>query len=140
MGIDWRIPYESIRRSETTYLPPEDIFYRGKYFKIDSIDTVGDSIHGDTEITIHAQAYNNPYWPLTMPNDKYAIKKITINPNKNATTVIFKDGDVVVVKKAPEDPEADIYSVVAYAVAKHVYGSNSALKREIKGKIEKIKK
>lgn len=65
------------------------------------------------------------------PKDKYQIKKVVVNPSKNATTVIFEDGTVEVVKKSPDDPEADIFSVVAYAVAKHVYGSNSAFKREV---------
>ena len=62
---------------------------------------------------------------------KYQIKKVVANPSKNATTVIFMDGTVEVVKKSPDDPEADIFSVVAYAVAKHIYGSNSAFKREV---------
>ena len=70
---------------------------------------------------------------------KYQIKKVVVNPEKEATTVIFKDSKVEVVKKSPEDPEADIFSVVAYAVAKHVYGSNSAFKREVINKVEVMK-
>ena len=72
--------------------------------------------------------------------NKFGIKKVVVNPKKNATTVIFKDGSVEVVKRHPNDPEADIYSVVAYAVAKHVYGSNSALKRQIDDKVEVLNK
>jgi len=71
--------------------------------------------------------------------NKFNIKKVVVNPKKNATTVIFVDGSVEVVKRHPNDPEADIYSVVAYAVAKHVYGSNSALKRQIGDKVEVLK-
>lgn len=71
--------------------------------------------------------------------NKFDIKKVVVNPKKNATTVIFVDGSVEVVKRHPNDPEADIYSVVAYAVAKHVYGSNSALKRQIDDKVEVLK-
>lgn len=71
---------------------------------------------------------------------KYQIKKVVANPRKNATTVIFADGDVVVVKKSPDDPEADIFSVVAYAVAKRIYGSNSAFKREVVDHLEFIDK
>ena len=63
---------------------------------------------------------------------KFRIKKIQTNHKKNATTVIFENGHVEVVKKNDLDPEADLYSVVAYAVAKYVYGSNSAFKREIR--------
>ena len=65
-------------------------------------------------------------------NSKYRIKKIQRNPKKNATTVIFENGHVEVVKRNELDPEADLYSVVAYAVAKYVYGSNSAFKRQIR--------
>lgn len=71
---------------------------------------------------------------------KYQIKKVVANPSKNATTVIFMDGEVVVVKKSPDDPEADIFSVVAYAVAKRIYGSNSAFKREVVEHLELIDK
>ena len=74
-------------------------------------------------------------WEYSKPNYKYRIKKIQVNPNKNATTVIFENGHVEVVKKNDLDPEADLYSVVAYAVAKYVYGSNSAFKREIRNSI-----
>lgn len=73
------------------------------------------------------------------PPKKYQIKKVVVNPEKEATTVIFMDGEVEVVKKSPEDPEADIFSVVAYAVAKHIYGSNSAFKREVVNKVEVMK-
>ena len=36
------------------YSPPEDLFYKGERFKVDRIDTSGDSIHGDTELTVKA--------------------------------------------------------------------------------------
>lgn len=68
----------------------------------------------------------------TRNRDKFGIKKIQINPKKMATTVIFEDGKVVVVKKHDGDPEVDILSVVSYAIAEKVYGSNSAFKRQLK--------
>ena len=71
-------------------------------------------------------------WAYAKQNSKYRIKKIQRNPKKNATTVIFENGHVEVVKRNELDPEADLYSVVAYAVAKYVYGSNSAFKRQIR--------
>ena len=135
------------------YTPPEDLFYRGERFKVDRIDTAGDSIHGDTEITVKAHkvkcypigttgyaglsgtiTIDDPVFSKKLKDafNPYRIKKIQVNPKKNATTVIFEDGHVEVVKKSPGDADADIYSVVAYAVAKHVYGSNSALKRQIR--------
>ena len=87
----------------------------------------------DEPITIEAKQIKiGKYQP-------YEIKKVVVNPEKEATTVIFKDGTVEVVKKSPEDPEADIFSVVAYAVAERVYGSNSAFKREVVNKVEVMK-
>lgn len=71
---------------------------------------------------------------------KYQIKRVVANPSKNATTVIFMDGEVVVVKKSPDDPKADIFSVVAYAVAKRIYGTNSAFQREVIKHLEFIDK
>ena len=71
-------------------------------------------------------------WAYAKQNSKYRIKKIQRNPKKKATTVIFENGHVEVVKRNELDPEADLYSVVAYAVAKYVYGSNSAFKRQIR--------
>lgn len=97
-------------------------------FELSSITT-----SPDEPITIEAkQVKIGKYQP-------YEIKKVVVNPEKEATTVIFMDGTVEVVKKSPEDPEADIFSVVAYALAKRVYGSNSAFKREVWNKVEVMK-
>ena len=63
------------------------------------------------------------------------IKKIVENPLKGATTVIWSDGDVTVVKRAEGDPD-DPYFAVASALAIRVYGSNSAFKRLIDTKYE----
>lgn len=100
----------------------------GGTFELSNITT-----SSDEGITIEArQVKIGKYQP-------YEIKKVVVNPEKEATTVIFKDGTVEVVKKSPEDPEADIFSVVAYAVAEHVYGSNSAFKKEVVNKVEVMK-
>jgi hypothetical protein len=91
------------------------------------------TISTDEPVTIEArQVLFGKYQP-------YEIKKVVVNPEKEATTVIFTDGTVEVVKKSPEDSEADIFSVVAYAVAKRIYGSNSAFKREVVNKVEVMK-
>lgn len=74
---------------------------------------------------------------LTEMTDKYRIRSIQYNPEKRATTVIFADGDVIVVKRA-EGQEDDIYFAVASAVAEKVYGSNSAFKRIINNKAKII--
>lgn len=98
-------------------------------FELSSITT-----SPDEPITIEARQVQ-----IGKYHQPYEIKKVVINPEKEATTVIFTDGTVEVVKKSPEDPEADIFSVVAYAVAKRVYGSNSAFKREVWNKVEVMK-
>lgn len=127
--------------------PEEELVYRGEKYRIDRVEQSTESIHASGEITIHGYRVGryldgfSGTFTIDDPgfiNDfkrafnPYAIKKVIANPKKNATTVIFKDGTVEVVKKSPDDPEADIFSVVAYAVAKRIYGSNSAFKREIK--------
>lgn len=126
--------------------PGEELVYRGKKYRIDSVERSVTSIDGHGEITIYGHedgGYLDGFSGEFIIDDPkfvkdfkrafnpYAIKKVVANPSKNATTVIFMDGTVVVVKKSPDDPEADIFSVVAYAVAKRIYGSNSAFKREV---------
>ena len=142
------------------YTPPEDLFYKGERYKVDRIDTAGDSIHGDTEITV--KAHKVKCYPIgttgcsgfsgTITIDDptfvkkfkeafnpYSIKKVIVNPKKNATTVLWADGTHTVVKRSEGDEPADIWSVVSYALAEKIYGSNSAFKREIKGKVERMK-
>lgn len=66
----------------------------------------------------------------------YGIKKILVNPEKDTTTVLWNDGTHTTVKRAEGDDPADIWQIVSYALAEKVYGSNSAFKREVKGKVE----
>ena len=139
------------------YAPPEDIYYKGERFKIDRIDIAGDSFSGDTELTVTAHKVITFPTGLTgcsgtltikdpgFINDfkrafnPYSIKRIICNPKKNATTVLWADGTHTVVKRSEGDEPADIWSVVSYALAEKVYGSNSAFKREVKGKVERMK-
>lgn len=86
----------------------------------------------ETKIKLDRDVLTTFDWAYAKQNSKYRIKKIQSNPKKNATTVIFENGHVEVVKRNELDPEADLYFVVAYAVAKYVYGSNSAFKRQIR--------
>ena len=65
---------------------------------------------------------------------EFQIKQVIFNENKNATTVLFKDGKHVVVKRSENDGASDIYDVVAYAIAKKIYGTNSAFKKALKEK------
>ena len=145
-------------KPKVTYAPPDDIFYKGERFKIDIIDTAGDSFNGDTELTIKAHkvitfptGFTGCSGTITIDdptfvkkfkevfNNPYSIKKIIVNPKKNATTVLWTDGTHTVVKRSEGDEPADIWSVVSYALAEKVYGSNSAFKREVKGKVERMK-
>ena len=54
---------------------------------------------------------------------KYPIRKIIAN--ENAVIVFFEDGQKTVVKKMDSDAD-DIYSAVAQAVMKKMYGSTNA--------------
>ena len=83
-------------------------------------------------------SWTDYYPPLKKKKPHFGIKKIQLNPKKNATTVLWEDGTYTVVKKSPGDDPADIWSVVSYALAEKVYGSNSAFKREIKGKVQNL--
>lgn len=70
---------------------------------------------------------------------EFQIKQVVFNENKNATTVLFKDGKHVVVKRSESEWASDIYNVVAYAIAKKIYGSNSAFKKALKEKTTLIR-
>lgn len=141
-----------VYRPKIKYMPPDDIFYEGERYKIDNVDKCV-TTHGDVEINIHASkvACLNGFSGTFIIDDPgfindfkrafnpYAIKKVIVNPKKNATTVLWADGTHTVVKRSEGDEPADIWSVVSYALAEKIYGSNSAFKREIKGKVERMK-
>lgn len=59
---------------------------------------------------------------------KYEIKKVIVNDG--AVVVIFKDNNKVVVKRMAGDND-DIYSAVAQAVMKKVYGGTSAFHKTV---------
>lgn len=59
------------------------------------------------------------------------ISKIIYNEVKQETTVYFKNGDSVKVKKS-KDTEHDLYSAVSAAIVKYIYGSNTAFKKQLK--------
>ena len=62
------------------------------------------------------------------PVFKYEIKKVIVNDG--AVVVIFKDDNKVVVKRMAGDND-DIYSAVAQAVMKKVYGGTSAFHKTV---------
>lgn len=63
------------------------------------------------------------------------VERILVSPNKKATIVFWGDGSKTVVKLADGD-EFDLYAGFTAAVAKKLYGSNSALKKMINRKVE----
>lgn len=65
------------------------------------------------------------------------IERIIVNKKKKATTVIWTDGDVTVVKRSKGDKD-EPYFAVASALAIKCYGSNSKFKSIIDDKISYI--
>ena len=57
-----------------------------------------------------------------------------IYSNKDITVVLFDDGKKIKVKRASDD-KGSIYSAVAYALAEHIYGSNTAFKKVVDSKL-----
>lgn len=66
---------------------------------------------------------------------RHEVKHIWVN-RKKLTTVVKFDDDKIVKVKLSEGDEWDVYNAVAIAIAEHVYGSNSALKKMIDKKTE----
>lgn len=57
-----------------------------------------------------------------------------IYSNEDTTVVLFDNGKKVKVKRAKDD-SGSIYSAVAYAIAEHIYGSNTAFKKVVDKKL-----
>jgi hypothetical protein len=66
---------------------------------------------------------------------RHEVKHIWVNRKKLTTSVKFDDDKIVKVKLSEGD-EWNVYNAVAVAIAEHVYGSNSALKKMIDKKME----
>ena len=64
----------------------------------------------------------------------FGVEQIYVNTEKLATTVMWKDGEVTVVKQSPGE-QWDVYNAVSAALAKKVYGSNTAYKKMLKEKV-----
>lgn len=68
----------------------------------------------------------------------YEVKQIIFNKKKNATTVLWADGTVTVIKKKEDDPW-DEQAAFAQALAKKVYGSTSSVKKIVERKSKDYK-
>lgn len=76
---------------------------------------------------------------LRLPWDKSELQINRIIINAPATIVFWNDGTKTVVKISEDDlhdGKYDIYAGVSYAIAKKLFGSNSAFKREVDRKTE----
>lgn len=82
-------------------------------------------------------SFNITFQQNTEANSDLRIKRIIIRDP--ATIVFWEDGTKTVVKLSwadTEDGKSDIYAGVAYAIAKKLFGSNSAFKKEVDRKAE----
>lgn len=68
----------------------------------------------------------------------YEVKQIIFNKKKNATTVLWADGTVTVIKKKEDDPW-DEQAAFAQALAKKVYGSTSSVRKIVEKKSKDYK-
>lgn len=78
-------------------------------------------------------------WAQTVKSELSALQIKRIIVNNLATIVFWEDGTKTVVKISDadmEDGKYDIYAGVSYAIAKKLFGSNSAFKREVDRKTE----
>lgn len=64
---------------------------------------------------------------------KYTPKSIEYSADHTTVVVIWSDGDKTIVRRSANDPD-DIYMAFTAALAKKIFGSNSAVKRIIRNK------
>jgi len=84
---------------------------------------------------VKADTYPIQYKKLLITTDlSELITKIIIN--NRATIVFFADGEKEVVKLSNEKTENySIYTAVAYAIIKHIFGSNSHFQKTVDKKV-----
>ena len=108
---------------------------------------VTDGILTCTQCAEEKKDSTNSYWDFF--NDMYRLlfsEKNSVTPTRIirsgiATIVLWEDGTKTIVKRS-DDTEDDPYAAFCIALAKKIYGSNSAVKRIIERKttIRNIKK
>lgn len=64
--------------------------------------------------------------PVTTPELRYRVKRI--QKNGPATIVFWQDGTKTIVRRGEDEPDSD-YAAFTAALARKIYGSNSAVKR-----------
>jgi hypothetical protein len=82
-------------------------------------------------------------WIRQPVNKFFDIKSIEVSVDHRTVVVVWMDGETTKVVRSENDPD-DIYMAFTAALAKKLYGSNSAIKRTISKKMNqhmpKIKK
>lgn len=72
-------------------------------------------------------------WTRQYVNSFCSVKSIEVSDDHQTVVVIWADGDKTIVKRSKHDPD-DLYMAFTAALAKKIYGSNSAVKRLINKK------
>lgn len=72
-------------------------------------------------------------WTRQYVNSFCSVKSIEVSVDHRTIVVVWADGDKTMVKRSAKDPD-DLYMAFTAALAKKVYGSNSAIKRLINKK------
>ena len=77
-------------------------------------------------------------WIRQPVNKFFDIKSIEVSVDHRTVVVVWMDGETTKVVRSENDPD-DIYMAFTAALAKKLYGSNSAIKRTISKKINEHK-
>ena len=86
------------------------------------------------EVRAHLKKYAN----ATGPNGFLKPRRVIYDEDAGVTVVLWEDGQKTIVR-ATADEDLDVYDAFCAAYCKRIYGSNSALKREL-NKILTVKK
>lgn len=111
----------------------EPLDFNKTFDRIDINDYIQNYIKTDVDICNEISKQLNEKEEYEMKNYRYPIiEKVIVNGP--ATIVYFDDKDRVIVKKMGVD-EDDLFSAVAQAYCKKVFGSTSAFHREVLNKL-----
>lgn len=77
-------------------------------------------------------------WIRQPVNKFFDIKSIEVSVDHRTVVVVWMDGETTKVVRSENDPD-DIYMAFTAALAKKLYGSNSAIKRTISKKVNQHK-
>ena len=99
------------------------------------VTIIDEGIGGKEDMPVDGISFAFNFDKLRIGYSSPKIDKIRVNPAKNATTVLWTDGTVTVVKRSEDDPD-NLYFAVDSAMAIKCYGSNSQFKKVVNNKTE----